>query len=101
MEKKEQNTELEQAAESYLMDNEHHPFSKIRDAFKAGALWQSSQPINSELTQLKAENERLKAELTNLKKMAFPIVDRWFEHFNDRHPDEVAEILKTEYPDNH
>ena len=69
MENKEQNTgmSLEQAAKRYLFDNEHHPFSKIRDAFKAGASWQSSQPINSELTQLKAENERLKADIAELK----------------------------------
>ncbi len=57
MENKEQNTgmSLEQAAKRYLFDNEHHPFSKIQDAFKAGASWQSSQPINSGWVSVETE----------------------------------------------
>ena len=62
MENKEQNTgmSLEQAAKRYLFDNEHHPFSKIQDAFKAGASWQSSQPINSGWVSVDIANKILK-----------------------------------------
>jgi hypothetical protein len=46
MENKEQNTELEQAAENYYLETKYRTPSCKRH-FKAGASWQSSQPINS------------------------------------------------------
>jgi vacuolar-type H+-ATPase subunit I/STV1 len=71
--------EIEQAAESYLMDNEHNHYTAIRDGFKAGAEWvlqSETQSLSSEnkelirklisaeirIVQLEKENERLKAE---------------------------------------
>ena len=55
----------EQAANKWFEDNGWNIYNHYdtRPAFKAGASWQSSQPINSELTQLKAENERLKEQI--------------------------------------
>jgi hypothetical protein len=62
----------EQAAEHYAHNNfnmhDLNHYKALEQGFKAGASWQSSQPINSELTQLKAENERLKAEIKQLQK---------------------------------
>jgi hypothetical protein len=78
MENKEQNTELEQSAEKFAIDNnKNYPNDSAQtkrleidiESFKAGASWQSSQPINSELTQLKAENESLRGEIEKLNEV--------------------------------
>ena len=57
----------QQAAEHYAHNNFKmhvlNHYKALENGFIAGASWQSSQPINSELTQLRAENERLRAKL--------------------------------------
>jgi hypothetical protein len=77
---------LDDAASEYVLYTDHSPFSGKYDAFKAGAIWQSSQPINSELTQLKAENERLKSSLEHVRRCMVG----WKSHL---HPDLLT--LKT------
>jgi regulator of replication initiation timing len=45
--------------------------------------------VFSELTQLKAENERLKEEISNFYSENI----NWFRLFNESHPEEVSYIL--------
>jgi hypothetical protein len=65
---KEQNTgmSLEEATKVAVSQSEHLSASEQAmyvAGFQECIKWQSSQPINSELTKLKAENERLKNQL--------------------------------------
>lgn len=60
--------EIEQAAEDYLMNNNHNEDTAIRDGFKAGFYF-ASRNDQSEFIKLQSENERLKSERDNIREI--------------------------------
>jgi hypothetical protein len=89
--------EIEQAAESYLMSNNHNEDTAIRDSFKAGFYF-ASRNDQSEFIKLQSENERLKAELeSGLIKYKLLAGEACFETLktvNSSWPDLLSESIK-------
>jgi len=90
MENKEQNTELEQAAQNYYLETKYRTPS-CKKHFKAGASWQSSQAINSGWVSVEQIQDKA-FEYYNSNEH-YKVSDSF--HFSNGYKQALEDLLKT------